>query len=470
MQSFIRFAKSSGTYFVGNILIRLVSVVLIPIYTRYISPSDFGQYDLSIAYVTFIASILYLDIWNGIMRFMFDYPSPLEKHKAITNGGMIFILSTLFYTALFCVAGAVTHIEYLGYIYLYGLLMNAQNLFSYIARGFGKSIIFVLAGLVGSVVTLVTNIVLIVGLGWNYRALYAAACIGYVFNIGILLCHRELKLKYLLSSFDRNIFIKMFKFSLPLCVNSVAYWFLTSYNRVVISDRLGLVDNGYFALAGKIAVVLTIFTSCFQLAWQEMTFAQDTSDEAASSRFYSKAVNLYVKFLSIGALIIIPGVAIAFPFFVDAKYAGSKFILPLYIIATIASSFSAFLGSVFGTIKKTTGILLTTIVACLVNIVIIQLMISRWGLQTANISLLAGFLVNIVLRLIILRRHIKIKLNYVPILIYTCLFVAAIVIYNNLGVVYNVAGLFAFILLFLFSFREYIITIVQKIKQSVWKV
>ena len=73
MKDFIKFIKSSGIYFFGNILTKLISFLLLPIYTKFINPTDYGTYDLMIAYITFFTSVLFLDIWSGIMRFMFDY-------------------------------------------------------------------------------------------------------------------------------------------------------------------------------------------------------------------------------------------------------------------------------------------------------------------------------------------------------------------------------------------------------------
>ena len=54
MKDFIKFIKSSGIYFIGNVLIKMISLILLPVYTKYIPPNDFGTYDVSIAYVTFM--------------------------------------------------------------------------------------------------------------------------------------------------------------------------------------------------------------------------------------------------------------------------------------------------------------------------------------------------------------------------------------------------------------------------------
>ena len=73
MKNFWKFVKTSGIYFVGTVLQKLITFFLLPIYTAYISPKDMGTYDAAIAYITFLCSVLFLDIWSGIMRFTFEY-------------------------------------------------------------------------------------------------------------------------------------------------------------------------------------------------------------------------------------------------------------------------------------------------------------------------------------------------------------------------------------------------------------
>ena len=78
MQDLIRFVRTTGIYLVGNVLIKIISFLLLPIYTKYLPPASYGTYDLNTAYITFLSSILFLDIWGGILRFMFDYKKEAE--------------------------------------------------------------------------------------------------------------------------------------------------------------------------------------------------------------------------------------------------------------------------------------------------------------------------------------------------------------------------------------------------------
>lgn len=76
-----KFVKTSGIYFIGTVLHKLITFFLLPIYTKYIDKADLGTYDLATAYINFLCSILFLDIWSGIMRFAFEYEGE-EQEKA----------------------------------------------------------------------------------------------------------------------------------------------------------------------------------------------------------------------------------------------------------------------------------------------------------------------------------------------------------------------------------------------------
>ena len=96
MKKFWHFAKTSGIYFAGTVLQKIISFFLLPIYTKYINPKDMGTYDVQLAYVTFLCSVLFLNIWSGIMRYTFEYKDE-ERKKADYNRYGYFYCVLLFY-------------------------------------------------------------------------------------------------------------------------------------------------------------------------------------------------------------------------------------------------------------------------------------------------------------------------------------------------------------------------------------
>lgn len=100
MQDFKKFIKTSGIYFIGNVLSKLVSVFTLTIYTRYLTPQEYGQYDLYMAYLSFFVAICFLDVGLCAMKFMLEnnYKSIINYHEKIifAMSLLIALLSSVF--------------------------------------------------------------------------------------------------------------------------------------------------------------------------------------------------------------------------------------------------------------------------------------------------------------------------------------------------------------------------------------
>ena len=59
--SLIRFIKSSGIFFIGSVLSKAISILMLPLYTNRIPTDDMGYYDLSLTYITIATSFLFFD-------------------------------------------------------------------------------------------------------------------------------------------------------------------------------------------------------------------------------------------------------------------------------------------------------------------------------------------------------------------------------------------------------------------------
>lgn len=449
-----KFIKSSAIYFVGNVLTKIISFFLLPLYTSKIATEDMGYFDVSVSYLGILVPVICMEIWSGILRYMFDYALKKDKYKPVTNGLLIFSVSVIVYTIIMIAVNMVFHINFIFLIYFYGLFTMLQSLYSFIARGLNYNTAFAFSGIIGSLVNSISNIIMILVLGMSLSSLYIAAILGFMVQVIIL----ETKIKILSNlSFklvDLCLMKNMFRFSIPLCFNSVCFWFLSSYNRVAITNILGLSANGVYSVSAKFAATLTLVTSCFSLAWQELVYSK--GNEKDKSNLYSNATNLYIQFLMAVVLICMPLIQIVFPYFIDVQYAEAFSLIPMCLLATSASILSGFYGNIFGAEKKTGIILYSTIAAAIVNLGVLYGLINIFGIQAANISLLLGFIVNIFIRIFTLRKTAKIKINYKFLILSLLLFIIGFSIYLYTGTICNIVFLITMCIFFLYNFRKFI--------------
>ena len=437
MKDLWRFIKSSGIYFVGTVLTKLITFLLLPLYTSYISPEDYGIYDLSLTYTMFFCSVLYLDIWAGILRFMYDFTGENRK-KPISSGIAIFICSTILYTGLMMVVVPRLGLRYPILLILQGALMNLQTLVGYIARGFGRNVLYTSAGIISSFVTVIFNILLLVHFHMDYSALLVASIIGYLVNVLIIVIGVREPGAFSLRHFDKKVFKDMLIFSLPLCVNSVAYWFLTSYNRLVVVDHFGPAANGFYAIAGRFGSMITLFTTCFQMAWQELSFSKTAKSQNLDD-FYTSAINNYIKSMGAGLVLLIPAIFIIYPLMVNESYDTGKALIPLDLMGTILSTIGCFLGNAFTAIKKN-------------NLQFWSMLIG----SVSNVALMIGFFVTCVARIVLFRRFVKLRVDYKSIFTLLVTFFGVWYVYMNGNIWTNLAALLVVVFVVLHLFRDMI--------------
>lgn len=452
MKDFMKFMKSSGIFFVGTVMTKLISFLLLPLYTSYISPTDNGIYDLHLSYIMFFSSVLYFDIWSGIMRFMYDFKGE-ERKKPISSGIAIFLCSTVMYCATLAVVLPQLNVRYPILLGLYGALMNGQTLVGYIARGYGKNVLYTASGIIGSFVTILFNIVLLVGLKMDYSALIIASCIGFLTNILIIVIGVREPHAFSLKYFDYALFKEMFLFSLPLCVNSVAYWFLTSYNRLVVDAALGPEVNGFYAVAGRFGSMITLFTTCFQMAWQELSFSK-TDPQDDLGHFYTVAFNNYIKSMGAGLVLLLPMIYVIYPLLVNESYDVGKSLVPIYLLGTILSTISSFLGNAFTAIKKNNLLFYTMAAGSIANVICIHLIIGYAGIQASNIAMAVGFFVSCLARLVLFKKYVDFKLESGSIAILLAAFVLVTFVYQNGNMIANIGTFLVAALVCAYLFRD----------------
>jgi O-antigen/teichoic acid export membrane protein len=198
------------------------------------------------------------------------------------------------------------------------------------------------------------------------------------------------------------------------------------------------------------------------MAWQEVSFEKGNDDAASLSTFHSKALNLLICFLGIGALCLIHVSYILFPCMVASEYMAVKEIIPLTILSACLGVLSSFFGQIYAALKKTTIIMYSTIAAALVNVVCMQLFISWWSLKGVVLSLIASYFVNVWMRVFMIRKHLLIRIDYTFLLLFAGLLTVSLLIFYAGGWMINLFGIMLFFGAGLLYQREFAVALLRK--------
>jgi len=453
----------------GSMSSKVISFFLLPLYTSYLKVDDYGLYDLVSVYMQIAASVLFLDIWNATLRFIFDQKEKKDKYIPVHTGMLPFLCSFILMTVSVLIFSLFRPIPYLPLVLASGLLSNVTSYYSYCARGLGHNKLFALTGIVSTVVIAVTNIFCIVVLGLGVRSLFIAAIISSVVNIVLI----EFKIKLLFTFKIKNVDIKlaagMMTYALPLCLNSVSFWFLTNFSKVAINQYFSITENGLFAIGGKFSSMLNLVASCFSLAWQEAAFAKDGTTEQRGI-FFSVAFDKYVRFMVSGALCLMPAIWFVFPYLIkNPEYAAAQNLTALNLTGTIFSIMSGFLASIFGNIMKTKFVFVSTLSGAIVNVALVYLLIPIFGVNGANLAFMFGYIVNVVFRVLLLRHYIGLKVDIKIVVISLVLLVTNLFMFFSGRVYLNAAAFIVGVIFFFFNFHSEIIKGFELLKAAVSK-
>lgn len=467
MSDLKKFIKSTGIYFLGNVLAKLIAFIMLPIYTRYISPNDFGAYDLSMVYINFFTAVFFLDIWIGVMRFFFDFKEQKLKDGVIFSGMLIFAASVMISAIFFFIFAFYEGIEYKLILFMVGILLNIVTFYSYVCRTLGENKIFVIGGVVAALTVAVSNTIMLVFLNFGYESIYLASIFGGIINILIMESRVKILKKISFSNFNFTIFKQLLFFSFPLCLNSLSYWFAAVYGRMMIAKELSLVDNGIYAVALRFGAFVQILMQCFNMAWQEVSFAKTNFTKKQMGEFYSQSTNEYIKFMILGIAILLPCIKMIFAIVIGKEYEASIEYIPLVLIGIVIYGISLFLMSIMNSIKATKYMFLSNFLGAICNVVLLHCFIIEYKVYAVATIYAITYLVVCAVKIIIINRHFKLSLNFDMMIIFFILYGFVGYLFIKFDYLVNLVTLTTMCSLFIIVYRNMIKLAVIKIKNKI---
>ena len=130
-----QFLKSVGIYAVGNIGSKLITFLMIPLYTFFVETAEFGYYDLCLTAVMLLTSFASLQLRDGAFRFLIDSKTDEEKTEVVSATMRLLSRSLLVFMLLSAIVSFVYPIRCLWLSF--GLLVSMAliEVFGQMARG-----------------------------------------------------------------------------------------------------------------------------------------------------------------------------------------------------------------------------------------------------------------------------------------------------------------------------------------------
>ena len=409
MNSYKKLVNNSIIFAVGTLGSKLVSFLLVPLYTYYLTTGEYGTVDLTITTVNMLIPIVSVSAYEAVLRFTMDKNE--EPEIILTNSITIaligFLVSLLFYPLL-----SYFNVMEGNLIYLYVILFAQmiERILAQYTRALEKLKTFAFNGILLTFTTGLLNILFLVYFGMGIVGYYLAIILAYLLSAVFLFFATQSYKGLRFSNNNLSTIKDLVSYAIPMIPNSLMWWLINASSRYFINWFVGISMNGLFAVASRIPSLLNILYTVFNQAWQLSAIEEYENEN--KSEFYTTVFNNVTAFLFLGAFAIIVVIKVVFELLFAQDYFAAWRVVPFLLLGTIFSSFSSYLGTNYVAAKQTKGVFKTSVYGGIISLALNTLFIPTIGVVGAGISSMVSFFIMFLIRYFDTRQFIELKINW----------------------------------------------------------
>src|ERR687885_704114 len=293
--------RHSAIYGLGSIVARILAVLLLPLYTRYLTPSDYGLIETLVALSAVLTALVAQGMKSAFFRFYFDSAEE-ERRLLVVRTAFWYVLGAATVVLALGVAlarpiswllfGTSDHAGLVAAAFV-GLwaAMNYEQMTS-LFRVEQRSTAYVAATLANVAVTIAATVLLVVVFDRGPLGVLVGNFTGTLAVYAVLLVRAR---RTLGLQFDRSLYRAMNRFGLPLVPSAVALWLTNFSARFFLVKLADAHEVGLYSIGVRVASAIVLLLTAFRLAWP--AFAYSIEDDQEARRTYSFVLT-YVFFVA----------------------------------------------------------------------------------------------------------------------------------------------------------------------------
>ena len=388
--------KHTVIYGIGRTSEQFAKFLLLPLYTRFLTPSDYGILSLVSFFTGFTGIIFGLGTSSSVFRFYRSSDDNRQREKAFYSS-LLLILAwcSIVLLAIYPLNKTISQVlfdsEDYGKYIMIGLgsvaLMTIYNIPMFILRAEERSVQFVSNNIFKLLLSVGLGVIFVVVLKRTaLGALEAGLFTALIFAV-YTITYRVRRSRF---GFNRELLIKLLKYGSPLIISGFGMVILNSSDKYFLKeftalDRVGIYSVGYTLGSG-----VTLIIGAFQNAWPQLMF--DYRDKSDAGEFYGNVLTYYVAIMGIIWL----GIALFSKEIVmlmtAEKFWDSYRVIPWISLAYIFTGAGSIMSAGIYTRDKTYNELILMPIAAGLCLGFNFLFISKWGMMGAAWATLISFI------------------------------------------------------------------------------
>ncbi|MBO0591315.1 oligosaccharide flippase family protein [Cellulophaga sp. E16_2] len=432
MNPFKKLFKQTFVYGLATVLPRMLSFILVPIYTAVMpDPALYGRISVIFSWIAIFNVFLAYGMETSFFRFFYKAE---DKNKVISTSLISILASTtLFFVVAFILknylavwsAIDVTYIKYAIYILALDALVIIP--FSWL-RATEKSMRYALIKIVNVAINLGLNVFFLIylpalveenpssALAWMYKPdfqisyIFISNLIASAFTLVVML-ELYFKNNYI---FDKVLWQKMMKYAWPILIAGIAFTVNEVFDRILLEkllpENIAASEVGKYSACYKLAVFMTLFATGFRLGIEPFFFSHSNSENPQKA--YAQITNYFVILGSIILLGVIVFADVLKELIVQNEaYWEAMPVVPLLILASFFLGIYHNLSVWYKVTDKTRYGAFISVIGAIITLLINFIAIPYWGYMASAIATVMAYGTMMVLSYWIGKKHYPIPYN-----------------------------------------------------------
>src|SRR5829696_1674604 len=400
-----RLATTGAAYTAASVISKLIALALLPLYTSYLTPADYGAAEVIFAAVVAASIVIRFGTIEALLRFYYKDDEDPARVVA-TSFAALFWLSTAAALLALPLAEPISEALLvrpapdLARISIAGLwVLTLMEFLLTLFRLEERARAYFVTTILNVVAAIGLTVVLVVGDGEGARGvLIGSYASGAAFVLVLAFVHR----RRLSLWIDRALLRRLMRFGLPTMPAELSLYLLNFVDRIIIVRTVGLAEAGLYSLAVKFAQAVNVLVRGFQLAWPPLAYSIRDDDDARHA--YAAVVTWFVAgcaFVVTGMWLLSRWLARAFaaPEFFESYEA-----VGLITVGVTLYALYMVLVVILGRTGRTEFNFPATMGALVANVALNLALVPSMGIVGAGLALVASYVVVVVLMYVFKQR------------------------------------------------------------------
>jgi O-antigen/teichoic acid export membrane protein len=456
MGRLISLAKDTAIYGISSIIGRMLNWLLVPLYTQYLIPADYGIVTELYAYAAFLLIIYTYGIETAFFRFSTKFSG--QRSFILNQSQSSILLSSLIFSSFLILFSTpiINYLEYPGnekYIIWFSIILAIDAI---VAIPFAnlrlrqKAKKFAWIKLVNIFLNIGFNLFFIVFCSYiinqasdsQIKSLISKFfvqedLVDYIFISNLIASAALLVIFFkdiikIRFKFDRTLLLEMYKYAFPIMIMSLAGVTNEMLSRAVLKkwlppnfypDITNQAALGIFGAAYKLSVFMTLTIQAFRYAAEPFFFSRVKDKD--SKELFSTVMHWFVIFGSLILIVIVLNLdIIGYLFLRNEAYWEGLVVVPILLLANLFLGIYYNLSIWFKLTDKTYYGTIISITGAIITIILNYLLIPVIGYLGSSIATLICYLSMVIISFTLGKKHYPIPYQVGKYAIYILLSVA----------------------------------------------